>query len=198
MKDTEKKIERIEALVQEIEKGGDPAVQGPVRDLLQMLLELHGSALSHILEDVYRECGQAFIDRLAEDELIGSVLLLHGLHPLSRTARVANALEDVKPYLASHGGNVELVDLTADGTVILRLEGSCHGCPSSQATLKYTIEEAVYAAAPDVRTIEIDRSHDGAGDADEFIPMNEVQWDDCPFPASGKSANTTISTKVNS
>ncbi len=187
MEGAESRIERIESLVEEIEDVGDPALQAHLRELLQMLLDLHGTALSRVLEDAYRVCGQDFIDRLAEDELIGSVLLLHGLHPVSAAGRVVDALEGVKPYLASHGGNVELVDLTADGTVVLRLEGSCDGCPSSEATLKYTIEEAIYAAAPDVRTIEIDRSNGEDEVAEDFIPMAQVQWDDCPFPTRNEN-----------
>ena len=177
-------IERIEALVQELGQNGSPAQNAQVRELIQALLDMHGSALNRILENAYRECGQQFIDDLAGDPLVGHVLLLHDLHPLSRASRVVDALEGVKPYLASHGGNVELVDLTDEGTVVLRLEGSCDGCPSSQATLKYTIEESIYAAAPDIQSIKIDqRSGDGEMDDDEFIPMATVQWDDCPFPA---------------
>lgn len=196
MRDPGSKIDRVEALIQELEDLGDPAVEARVRELLQVLLDLHGLALRGVLEDVYETCGQEFIDRLADDELVGSVLLLHGLHPLSRTARVVDALENVKPYLASHGGNVELVDLDEDGTVTLRLEGSCHGCPSSQATLKYTIEEAIYAAAPDVRVIEIEQRNGHVRDPDEFIPMAEVQWDDCPFPSDGLPSIPNTSTQV--
>lgn len=206
MNDLAARIGSIETIVQEIETYGDPALQDRVRDLLQAILEVHGTALSRLLEHVYDAYGQDFIDGLAADELIGSVLLLHDLHPQSRTARVLGALEKVKPYLASHGGNVELVELTGDGTVVLRLEGSCHGCPSSQATLKHTIEEAVTAAAPDVRSIAIDERKGRAassviGDRNghlegpaEFIPMADVQWQECPFPSEGFSSDTTTTT----
>lgn len=177
-------IERIDLLVQEIESRDDPELREKVRELLQGLLDVHGTALARLLEHVYEENGQAFIDRVAEDELVGSVLVLHDLHPLGRTARVAGALESVRPYLATHGGNVELVEVRDDGTVVLRLEGSCDGCPSSQLTLRHTIEEAVVAAAPDIRSIEIEDAPDeGATEqADEFIPMSDLHWDECPFP----------------
>lgn len=189
------RIDRIETIVEEIEHHGDPALQSRVRELLQAVLELHGTALARLLEDVYDRCGQEFVDALAENDLIGSVLLLHDLHPQSRTARVVDALEKVKPYLASHGGNVEFVQLRDDGALVLRLEGSCHGCPSSQATLKYTIEEAVFAAAPDVRAIEIEQQDDQGDEPEEFIPMTEVQWQECPFPADGLSSESTITTR---
>ena len=63
------------------------------------------------------------------------------------------ALDEVRPYLESHGGDVELVGVE-DGVVRLRLEGSCSGCPSSTVTLKLAIEDAIHKAAPDVERIE--------------------------------------------
>jgi Fe-S cluster biogenesis protein NfuA len=86
--------------------------------------------------------------------VVAGLLLLHGLHPMDTEARVARALEQVRPALRSHGGNVELIDVR-EGVVRLRLEGSCHGCPSSAATMKTTIEEAILADAPEVASIEV-------------------------------------------
>src|SRR4051794_27294644 len=76
-------------------------------------------------------------------------LLLHDLHPVPAEARVREALDGVRPYLESHGGDVELVAVE-DGVARLRLQGSCSGCPSSTMTLKLAIEDAIYKAAPDV------------------------------------------------
>jgi Fe-S cluster biogenesis protein NfuA len=61
----------------------------------------------------------------------------------------------VRPYLAGHGGGVELLGVE-DGVVRLRLEGACHGCPSSSLTLRAAVEEAVMKAAPDVERIDAD------------------------------------------
>src|SRR6185369_108912 len=97
--------------------------------------------------------GYAMFDNFAADDLVGSLLLLYGLHPLPIEARVTKALEKVRPYLESHGGNVELLDITG-GVVHLRMQGSCKSCPTSAMTLKLAIEEAIYAAAPDVVAIE--------------------------------------------
>ena len=97
--------------------------------------------------------GYAVFDRFAEDDLVGSLLLLYGLHPHPIETRITQALDKVRPYLDSHGGNVELLGV-ADGVVRLRMQGSCKSCPSSAMTLKLAIEEAIYAAAPDVVTIE--------------------------------------------
>ena len=78
-----------------------------------------------------------------------ALLILHGLHPLDVETRIARALDRVRPYLGSHGGDVKLLGVT-DGVVHLRLEGSCHGCPSSTVTMKLAIEKAIEEAAPEV------------------------------------------------
>ena len=95
------------------------------------------------------------IDAFAGDDLVGAILLLHGLHPLDLETRVRQALDKVRPLLRSHGGNVELLGL-AGGVARLRMLGSCDGCPSSAMTLKTAIEEAIFEKAPDVTAIEVE------------------------------------------
>jgi Fe-S cluster biogenesis protein NfuA len=95
----------------------------------------------------------ALPERLADDDLVGHLLILHDLHPRPVEARVAGALEEVRPYLESHGGDVELLGV-GDGAVRLRLEGSCSGCPSSAMTLKNAIEQEIRKAAPEIEDIE--------------------------------------------
>jgi Fe-S cluster biogenesis protein NfuA len=99
--------------------------------------------------------GRALLDACARDEVVGGLLLLHGLHPLDVETRVRQALEQVRPYLRSHGGNVELLGVDG-GVVRLRLEGSCHSCPSSSATMQQTVEEAIYGKAPEVTAVEVE------------------------------------------
>jgi Fe-S cluster biogenesis protein NfuA/nitrite reductase/ring-hydroxylating ferredoxin subunit len=99
------------------------------------------------------EQSERIFEALAEDELVSHLLLLHGLHPLDVQTRVVRALEEVRPYLQSHGGNVELLGIEG-GVARVRMEGSCDGCPSSTVTLKLAIEEAVLKAAPDLERIE--------------------------------------------
>jgi Fe-S cluster biogenesis protein NfuA/nitrite reductase/ring-hydroxylating ferredoxin subunit len=88
-------------------------------------------------------------------------LLLHDLHPVDLPTRVLGALENTRPYLKSHGGNVELVGIDEPGVVRLRLQGSCHGCPSSAMTLKLAIEQAIQEAAPDVTAIVVEGVQNG-------------------------------------
>ena len=82
-------------------------------------------------------------DRLLADPLVESLLLLHDLHPLDVDTRIQRALDRVRPYLGSHAAGVEYLGVGPDGVARLRLEGSCHGCPSSTVTVRLAIEGAV-------------------------------------------------------
>jgi len=152
------RIAQIEKLIQAIEEMPNEEARRQTRELVQVLLELHGSGLNRALEIVYENGrdGQALINQLGEDPLVSNLLLLHGLHPLNLETRVRRALEEVKPRLAQHGGSVEFLGVSDEGALRLRLEGNCHGCPSSILTLKFTIEEAIYSAAPDITSLEVD------------------------------------------
>jgi Fe-S cluster biogenesis protein NfuA/nitrite reductase/ring-hydroxylating ferredoxin subunit len=148
-------MEKIEGLVRTIENLPDAAARTSALALMQALMEFHGAGLERLMELIADagEPGYAVFDKFAADDLVGSLLLLYGLHPLPIETRVTQALDKVRPYLDSHGGNVELLGI-ADGVVRLRMQGSCKSCPSSAMTLKLAIEEAIYAAAPDVVAIE--------------------------------------------
>jgi len=67
---------------------------------------------------------------------------------------VQAALDDVRPHLQMDGGDVELVDVTDDGVVKVKLTGSCAGCPMSQMTLKWGVENYLKKKIPDVKSVE--------------------------------------------
>jgi Fe-S cluster biogenesis protein NfuA/nitrite reductase/ring-hydroxylating ferredoxin subunit len=154
----ERRIAAIEELVRRLETASDPEVLTTARTLVAGVMELHREALDRVLAVLGRSgaAGSAILDSLTRDDLVASVLLLHDLHPADLETRVRGALEKTRPYLKSHGGNVELVGIDAPGTVRLRLQGSCHGCPSSALTLKLAIEQAIHEAAPEVSAIEVE------------------------------------------
>jgi len=68
--------------------------------------------------------------------------------------KVEQALEKIRPSLQADGGNVELVDVTDDGIVKVRLTGACRGCPMSQMTLKMGIEKALKESIPEVKEVQ--------------------------------------------
>jgi Fe-S cluster biogenesis protein NfuA/nitrite reductase/ring-hydroxylating ferredoxin subunit len=150
----QERVARMETLLEEIESLNDPNARAKAAEVVQVLLELYGEGLARVMEVIAEgEERERVFEALAEDELVSHLLLLHGLHPLDVETRVARALEEVRPYLQSHGGNVELLGIEG-GVVRVRLEGSCDGCPSSAVTLKLAIEEAIQKAAPDLEGVE--------------------------------------------
>jgi Fe-S cluster biogenesis protein NfuA/nitrite reductase/ring-hydroxylating ferredoxin subunit len=134
-------VDRVEQLLAGVDD--DPRAV----EALQAVLELYGEGLRRVLER------HAAGEPLESDELVSHLLLLHDLHPVAVEERIAQALDGVRPYLHSHGGEVELLAVE-DGVARLRLEGSCKGCPSSAATLKLAIEDAIREAAPELDGIE--------------------------------------------
>jgi Fe-S cluster biogenesis protein NfuA len=175
--DFQQRIGKIESLISEVEGIADDKTRETVRELVQALLDLHGAGLERLMDIVFEsgQAGPAIIEKFGHDPLTSSLLLLHNLHPLNLEERVLQALNQVRPFLGSHGGNVELLGISDDGVVRLRLEGSCHGCPSSQITLKHTIEEAIYAASPDVTAIEVEGVIElQPTSLDGFVPLSSI------------------------
>lgn len=156
-KEFQQRVQRVDELIREIEAVADPDTRAKAVELVQSLMDFHGAGLERLMEIVAEagEHGHAVFDNFARDSLVASMLLLYGLHPQELETRVRQALDKVRPYLGSHGGDVELLGI-AEGVVSLRMQGSCHGCPSSAMTLKLGIEEAIYEAAPDVAAIEVE------------------------------------------
>jgi Fe-S cluster biogenesis protein NfuA len=156
-KEFQSRLQRLDALLQEVERWSDPQAQAHAREIVQGVLDLHGAGLERILDHVAAagESGAAVLDACVRDEVAAGLLLLHGLHPLELETRVRQALEEVRPRLHAHGGDVELLDVR-DGVVRLRLEGNCNGCPSSAVTMRQTVEEAILGKAPDATAIEVE------------------------------------------
>lgn len=155
-KQFQQRMQQIEGLIRNIENLPDATARTSALELVQTLMEFHGAGLERLMEIVADagDPGYRIFEDFARDHLVGSVLLLYGLHPHSLVERVTRALDKVRPYLDSHGGNVELLGVSDEGAVRLRMEGSCKSCPSSSMTLKLAIEEAIYEVAPDVTSIE--------------------------------------------
>ncbi len=67
--------------------------------------------------------------------------------------RVRKALERVRPYLQSDGGDIELLEVTDDLSVKVKLTGACHGCPFSMQTLKAGVEQAIMKEVPEIKKV---------------------------------------------
>ena len=167
--------ERIDALLDASGSGGVVARER-AEELVRLTADLYGAGIERILDIAY-DAGQLndeVLAALAADELVANLLIVHGLHPYGVDLRVEQALESVRPYLGSHGGDVELLEVTDAGVVRLRLLGSCNGCASSSVTLKLAVEGAIESAAPEVTGIEVEEAPAESG-ASPLIPVSSLR-----------------------
>lgn len=146
-------VAEVERLLGESDTITDPAARELSAALVQALVDLYGAGLERIVDVLAEHDGNGeMAATLADDELVAHLLLLHGLHPVGLEQRVSQALAEVRPYLQSHGGDVELLGVEG-ATVSLRLAGSCNGCPSSAMTLKLAIEDSIHKYAPEIEDV---------------------------------------------
>lgn len=149
--------QRIEGLLDELAARGDHEVTERAEELVAAVVSLYGAALERIVARLADEPdGDGLVRRVAEDELVANLLMLHELHPDDVTARVQAALDRVRPYLGAHAGGIEFLGVDENGIAQLQLEGSCDGCAGSTATVQNAVERAVLDAAPDVVGIHVE------------------------------------------
>jgi hypothetical protein len=179
--DFRERVGRIEALLSQIEKTSDPATRATVHGLMESVMDFHGTALNRVLELVSKSAGNGLIDGLAEDPLVASLLILHGLHPLDREARVALAMNRLGPAFAKHGAEASLEHLEP-GTVRIAIQGVRK--PSALRTLKNAIEEQFFALAPDVTLEGLD-----ALDTSDFVAIETLAGKSGSMSVSGKAGD---------
>lgn len=160
-------MSRIEALVRQAESLPDPASKRTITDLLNAVIEFHGAALDKLLEIAVPLAGEPFLAELAKDELISSMLLLHGLHPDDLETRVQRAIDRLQFRFQPWGANVHLVSIDR-GVVRVRYE-SKHGASADTAQ---TIESALYDAAPDLEGVIVEGV--AAPATNGFIPLSSI------------------------
>jgi Fe-S cluster biogenesis protein NfuA/nitrite reductase/ring-hydroxylating ferredoxin subunit len=164
--------EELLARVQELQEAVDGAGVSVPRDLAEELVsavvQMYGAGLERIIAALHRggEVGEQIAAGLADDDLVAMLLLIHDLHPVPLADRVHGALDSVRPYMESHGGNVELLSLEA-GVARIHLRGSCSDCSASSVTLELAIKQALEEAAPDLLGLEVEgmapQTMNGAG-----------------------------------
>ena len=137
--------DRIEELLDDIRASVGARAWANVEELVRALTDLYGAGLARTI-DVLVGTDPVGLERLAADDLVASLLLLHGLHPQSLVVRVQRAVANVEPAVRSRGGELELVDLDGEhGTARLVLRAG-HGAGAAAEQLAALLSEAV----PDV------------------------------------------------
>jgi len=149
--------ERLQKLLAEVEALPYPGARELIQDCMESVLGFYGAGLKRILQVVSEDGpeGRKVFRDLIRDDVIKGLLLIHDLHPLNLENRLLEALDKVRPYLKSHGGNVELISLEND-VARLRLQGTCQSCASSSVTLELAIRHAIEQACPDLVHFEVE------------------------------------------
>jgi Fe-S cluster biogenesis protein NfuA len=124
--------------------------------LVQLLMDIHGAGLERMMEIIFESGseGSAIIEKLGQDAIAGSLLLLYSLHPDDLETRVRTALERLRPRLRKLACTAELESIR-EGVVRVNLSKAGHSCGSSAKDLQAMVEDGVYELAPDVISLEI-------------------------------------------
>jgi nitrite reductase/ring-hydroxylating ferredoxin subunit/Fe-S cluster biogenesis protein NfuA len=143
-------LARLETLTH----GWEPTQQAVLSAIKTGIEELNAEAMRRLIRALKNDdAAAAALRQAVRDPLVYQVLLFHGLVKEPLEHRVARALDEVRPMLKTHGGDVELVAVKFPDTVEVRLIGSCQSCPSSGETLSEGVEKAIKALCPEIITV---------------------------------------------
>jgi len=140
----------------------DQMPEGPqktaCKQLVQLLMDVHGAGLDRIMEIVFENeaAGPAIIDKLGQDSITSSLLLLYSLHPDNLETRLNKAVERMRPRLRKLSYSVDLLTVH-EGAVEVRVTSSAsgHSCGSTARDVRTIVEDGVYELAPDITLLEI-------------------------------------------
>lgn len=172
-KEFQERVHKIGSLVQQLEDIADPVVRSRVKELVQLLMDMHGTGLERMLEIIFQsgDHGARIIDELGRDSLVSSLLILYGLHPEDLQTRVERKLDKIRPKLRKMAADVHLIT-AADGAIRVQATLEGHACGSTTNTVQAAIEEAIYEAAPDLKSLTIEGLESPA--ASGFIAMESL------------------------
>ena len=152
-------LPRIAELAEALTSHEDAATAATAEELLDWIDVFHANGIGRVVEMIREWRGDILLESLAADPIASSLLDAYGLGSGAdlESARVAvqAALAEVRPYLHSHGGDMEVMSI-ADGVVRLKLHGSCDGCTGADATIVDQVERALQAHWVDYRRVEIE------------------------------------------
>ncbi len=158
-------LDRVAALATALIEHPEPAVREGLEELLDWLDVFHREGLGRFVEMVRQWRGELFLEQAALDPVVGELLETYSLGvdvDASAVDRVVQlALDDVRPYIHSHGGDVEVRSIV-DGVVQLRMHGTCNGCTAADDTVTRRIEVALREQWIDFRRVEVEPATEAA------------------------------------
>jgi hypothetical protein len=174
-KEFQEKMRQLGTLVGELDQMPGGGSKVAVRELVQLLMEVHRTGLERIMELVFQAgtgaSGGAIIDRLGQDPIVRNLLLLYSLHPDDLETRVLRALDVARARLRKLDGRVDLVSFH-EGAVQLRLHTSGHSRGSTIKDLRAIVEGAIYDLAPDVTSLTILAPEEESSSG--FVPLQSL------------------------
>ncbi len=150
----EELAQRVDDAVAALE-GLDPAARKVAEELQSAIEAVHRAGLVTIVRALRADDGaRPVLFELVDDPVVHMLLSLHGIVRPDPVTHAGQVLEQVRPQLNSHGGDVTLVRIE-DGTAYVRLEGACNGCSMSSVTLRNLVEDALVEGVPAVMAVEV-------------------------------------------
>lgn len=184
----QQKIAGTEALIGKLERAGDPAVRAAARELVQTLLDVHRLGLDRILERIVQsgDPGILLFDSLKRDPLVGSLLILHGLHPDDLDTRVNAAIVKLHASVGAMGAAIETVSFIGGALrlqVRKRSASNLTALTPKAAAIRAEIEEKVFAMAPDIASLVIDGLDEV--EPNGFVPLDKLGGVQTPLQLVG-------------
>lgn len=152
----QERVRQLGKLVAQFDELPDGATKTAARELVQLLMDVHGRGLERVMEIVFDsgDFGPTIINKLGQDSIVGKLLLLYSLHPDRLEARIQSALDRIRPRLRKLACTIE-IESVHEGAVQVRLATSGHSCGSSTKDLRSIVEDGMFEFAPDVTSLEI-------------------------------------------
>jgi hypothetical protein len=172
-RDFQNRLQKIGQLVHDLETLADPAARSATKELVQLLMDMHGAGLERFIEIVHQsgESGARTIDELAQDPLVSSLLVLYGLHPDDLQTRVERKLKQIDSKLHKMGAEASLVS-AQDGNLILKARVNGHSCGSTARSVQTLLEDAIYEVAPDLASLKVEGLEEPA--ASGFVALDKL------------------------
>jgi Fe-S cluster biogenesis protein NfuA len=144
--DVEARLARLDEVLESLQP-----LPGAATEAVRLLTEVYGEALARVVD----AADEQLAERLADDELLGHLLVLHDIHPEPAERRAARAVERLRPAVRERGGDVEWAGVEGQvGRVRLKTGGCGSGCGGGGSDVTDAVREAVLAVAPELTAVE--------------------------------------------
>ena len=155
--DFQQRVQQLGKLIAELEHIPDSPLKVATGELVHLLMEVHSAGIEQMMELVFDSSasGQQTIDKLGNDPIVRSLLLLYSLHPEDLETRVQKSLDALRPRLRKLNYGIGLLQIGEGGAVRVHVESSGHACGSTTDNVRSMVEEGVYEFAPDVTSLAI-------------------------------------------